>query len=127
MYPQNDNGSYRPCGRYDPRVREWFMTITEEKQKIVVLVDTSCSMLNNSASSLIADLIKKLHDFATFDPNGIKFKTLSNFNQTFTGAFLNWFFELLMNCSLLSIAHLSALLLVRSETLNKSLNQDMKT
>ena len=63
MYPQNDNGSYRPCGLYDPRVREWFMTITEEKQKIVVLVDTSCSMLNHSASTLIVDLIEKLHDF----------------------------------------------------------------
>ena len=86
MYPQNDNGSYRPCGLYDPRVREWFMTITEEKQKIGVLVDTSCSMLNHSASKLIVDLIEKLHDFATFDPNGIKFKTLSNSNQTFSGA-----------------------------------------
>ena len=87
MYPQNDNGSYRPCGRYDPRVREWFMTITEEKQKIVVLVDTSCSMLNHSASSLIVDLIEKLKNFATFDPNGIKFKTLSN--SKFSGAVSN--------------------------------------
>ena len=91
MYPQNDNGSYRPCGRYDPRVREWFMTVTEEKQKIVVLVDTSCSMLNHSASSLIVDLIKKLKDFATFDPNGIKFKTLSNSKLSFSGAVSNWY------------------------------------
>ena len=89
MYPQNDNGSYRPCNGYDPRVREWFMTITEEKQKIVVLVDTSCSMLNHSASSLIVDLIKKLKNFATFDPNGIKFKTLSHSKLTFSGAVSN--------------------------------------
>ena len=67
------------------------MTLTEEKQKIVVLVDTSCSMLNHSASSLIVDLIKKLKDFATFDPNGIKFKTLSNSKLTFSGAVSNWY------------------------------------
>ena len=65
------------------------MTITEEKQKIVVLVDTSCSMLNHSASSLIVDLIEKLHNFATFDPNGIKFKTLSQ--NSFSGAVSNYY------------------------------------
>ena len=85
MYPQNDNGSYRPCDKYDPRRREWFMTITEEKQKLVVLVDTSGSMLNQSASSLIVDLLKLLHELAIFDPDGTKYKTLSNSKPYISG------------------------------------------
>ena len=85
MYPENDNGSYRPCDDYDPRRREWFMTITEEMQDLTVLVDTSGSMLNHSASSLIVDLLKALYKFATFDPDGTSYKTLSNSNPQFTG------------------------------------------